>query len=306
MVPRPPLALLALLPVLAPSAAGAYTERLEVGGGTITVAVGPEEPSVPRPALRRWVERCAKTVSSYLGRFPVERYELDLVTGAGGDIHSGTTWGGRSPRTRLTVGRATTEADFETDWLLTHEMTHLAFPDMDLVHHWIEEGLATYAESIARARVGWLGQEEMWRGLANGMPQGLARRGDGPLDGTRAWGRTYWGGAIFWLLADVQIHEQTKDRRGIADALHGIAEAGGSIEVHWPIARALAAGDRATGTTVLSDLYSRLGRAAGDVTDDTLDALWKRLGVVREGRRVRLDDRAPLASVRRAISSPRS
>src|SRR6185295_14297303 len=102
------LPLLALLSVATAPASGAYTEHLEVGRGTITMSVGPEEPSVPRAALRQWVERCAKAVSTYLGRFPVERYELDLVTGAGGEIHNGTTWGGRRPRTRLTVGRATT------------------------------------------------------------------------------------------------------------------------------------------------------------------------------------------------------
>ena len=35
-----------------------------------------------------------------------------------------------------------------------------------------------------------------------------------------------------------------------------------------------------------------------------LDALWRRLGVVREGRAVRLIDDAPDAALRRAITQP--
>lgn len=35
---------------------------------------------------------------------------------------------------------------------MTHEMVHLAFPSVPDQHHWIEEGLATYVEPIARAR----------------------------------------------------------------------------------------------------------------------------------------------------------
>src|SRR5207342_3197552 len=101
-------------------------------------------------------------------------------------------------------------------------------------------------------------REAMWRGLAEGLPQGLPRPGDGGLDGTRAWGRTYWGGALFWLLADVEIREKTGNRRGLEDALRGVLKAGGNIGVSWPIDRALAAGDRATGVNILRDLYARM------------------------------------------------
>ncbi len=287
------------LALLGPPLSGAPTNRLQVGGGTIEVSIGPDEPSVAEASLLRWVERCGRTVSSYFGRFPVDRVDLDVVTGRGGKIRNGTTWGGRRPRTRVFVGRATTERDFEADWLLTHEMVHLALPEMADEHHWIEEGLATYVESVARARIGWLEPKAMWLGLAEGLPQGLPRRGDGGLDGTRAWGRTYWGGALFWLLADVEIRENTGNRRGLEDALRGVLKAGGNITVSWPIERALDAGDRATGVKILRDLYARMGPAAMDVD---LDALWKKLGVVRGAGEVTLDDRAPGAAIRRAIT----
>jgi hypothetical protein len=52
-------------------------------------------------------------------------------------------------------------------------MVHLAFPSVPQNHHWIEEGLATYVEPIARARGGNLTAEKIWVDMVEGMPQGL-------------------------------------------------------------------------------------------------------------------------------------
>ncbi|HEY7516561.1 MAG TPA: hypothetical protein VIC87_18870 [Vicinamibacteria bacterium] len=276
-------------------------ELVTVGGGTVEVHIGPPEPSVPRPALLRWVKRCATAVSAYFGRFPVENVRLNVITGSPGQIGNGMTWGGRGPVIRVSVGRDTKEADFESDWLLTHEMTHLAFPDMEEEHHWIEEGLATYVEPVARAQIGWIRPPEVWGGLADGLPKGLFRQRGQGLDGTRSWGRTYWGGALFWLLAELDLREKTKNRKGLPDALRGLQAAGGSIRVHWPIARALEAADEATGTRVLRDLYARMGPSPMDVD---LDAIWNRLGIRRERGQVTFDDSAPLARIRRTITKP--
>jgi hypothetical protein len=283
----------------APSLA-ADPELVTVGGGVLEVSIGPAEPSVPRAALLGWMKRCAQAVSSYFGRFPVDRVRLNVITGNQGRIGRGMTWGGRRPVIRVFVGRETNGADFDDDWLLTHEMTHLAFPDMADEHHWIEEGLATYVEPVARARVGWIEPSEVWDGLAEGLPKGLSRH-DGGLDGTQSWGRTYWGGALFWFLAELEIRETTANRKGLPDALRGLQAAGGSIRVHWSIDRALRAADEATGTRVLRDLYARMGPSAMDVD---LDAIWKRLGIQRARGTVTFDESAPLARIRRTITDP--
>ena len=135
------------------------------------------------------------------------------------------------------------------------------------------------------------------------MPFGLPQRGDGGLDGTRSWGRTYWGGALFCLLADVEIHRRTHNRMGLREALRGVLAAGGNIQVDWPVARVLTAADKAVGVPVLSGLYARLGSTAGPQSAE-LEQLWKDLGVVADGDGVRLVDDAPLAAVRKAITAP--
>ena len=42
------------------------------------------------------------------------------------------------------------------------------------------------------------------------MPKGLPQAGDQGLDNTGTWGREYWGGAMFCLLADIEIRKATK------------------------------------------------------------------------------------------------
>jgi hypothetical protein len=271
---------------------------LEAGGGKLEVTFGGTEPSLPRAALLAWIDTSARVVSGYFGRFPVPRARLRVVTGTRGGIGMGTTWGGDVPAIRIAVGRRASQQALDDDWVLTHEMVHLAFPDLPPEHAWAEEGLATYVEPVARARAGRVSERQVASEWAEGMPRGMPEAGAGGLDGTREWARTYWGGALFWLMADVQIRERTGGRKGLEDALRGVLDAGGSIRVAWPLARALDAGDRACGVRVLGTLHDRMGRRRLEMD---LGALLAKLGIVpRDGTAV-LDDAAPLAWVRRAI-----
>jgi len=182
-------------------------------------------------------------------------------------------------------------------------MVHLAFPSVPDEHHWIEEGIATYVEPIARAQVGDLSTETVWRELVDGLPKGLPAPGDRGLDNTHTWGRTYWGGALFCLMADIEIHRRTNNRYGLQDALRGIVRAGGNMEHDWPLTRALKAGDDAIGVQVLMELYDRM--KATPVTPD-LAAMWRDLGVRPSGDSVTFDQNAPQSSIVRSIMASRS
>jgi predicted metalloprotease with PDZ domain len=133
------------------------------------------------------------------------------------------------------------------------------------------------------------------------MPNGLPAPGDRGLDHTHTWGRTYWGGALFCLLADLEIRRETGNRRGLQDALRGIL-AVGNMETASTVEPLLAAGDRATGVAVLHSLYARM-KDSPEPTD--LEDLWRRLGVVPTGRTVRFDDSAEEAVLRRRLTARR-
>jgi hypothetical protein len=165
-------------------------------------------------------------------------------------------------------------------------------------HHWIEEGTATYVEPIARVHIGNLTAAEVWSDMLRDMHQGLPEEGDRGLDNTHTWGRTYWGGALFCLLADVGIRKNTANAKGLEHALRAINRAGGTIEADWPLERAFEAGDKATDGKTLMELYRKM-RAQPVMVD--LPDLWKQLGVGREDGKVVFDDSAPLARVRKAM-----
>ena len=105
---------------------------------------------------------------------------------------------------------------------------------------------------------------------------------------------------MFCLLADIEIRKRTGNKKGLQQALRGIVAAGGTIEQDWPVARIFSVGDKATGTTVLADLYKKM-RDKPYAPD--LDALWRDLGVSVQGGGVTFDDSAPLAPIRRAITA---
>jgi hypothetical protein len=217
-------------------------------------------------------------------------------------VHHGVTYPEGKGLIIISLGRHTTKDVLQKDWMLTHEMIHLAYPSMPQRQHWIEEGISVYVEPVARVQAGEFPVEEMWYETARDMPQGEPQSGDEGLDHTHTWGRTYWGGALFCLVADVRIREQTHNQKGLQDALRAIMDHGGVITADWPILRAFQVGDDATGTTVLVDLYKEMSDKP--VTVD-LDSMWKKLGITMQGKTVVFDDHAPEAAIRKAITQKR-
>jgi hypothetical protein len=202
---------------------------------------------------------------------------------------------------KIGLGSETIPAGLADDWMLTHEMVHLSFPSMPDEQHWIEEGIATYVEPIARIQAKQMDASSMWADLARDMPKGVPRADDKGLDHTHTWASTYWGGALFCFLADVEIRERTHNQRGLQDALRAILDAGGDIREDGKLEDALKAGDKATGVPVLTELYAKMKDHPMDVD---LSSLWQRLGIESDGKTVRLSEDAPLAAVRRSITMP--
>ena len=142
----------------------------------------------------------------------------------------------------------------------------------------------------------------MWHDLVQGLPNGLPAADDKGLEETHTWGRTYWGGALFCLVADVQIRRETQNRKGLQDALRAIVAQGGTIDHEWPLDQALAIGDRATGTHVLTRMYSEWKDKAVPVD---LPKMWDDLGIHwTAGGPIEFVSSAPLAHIREAIASP--
>jgi hypothetical protein len=274
--------------------------RLRIGRATIRLEVGGSTRRGTLDGGEAWVRRAARMTKRYYGRFPVDRLEIEVVLTGEDEVGFGQHWGGH--RIRVFAGRRTPRRELERDWVMVHEILHTAFPQVADRHRWMQEGLSTYLESLVRAHAGVLDAEAVWSRWVENMPYGLTRSGERGLDHTPRWGRVYWGGALFWLRADLRIRQRTGGRRSLRDALRGVLAAGGSARAHWAPERIMAVGDRATGTRVLTELYRTMGQNPSDVD---LQALWKRLGVVPRSDGIAFTEQAPLAPLRRRMTATR-
>jgi hypothetical protein len=284
----------------AASCPGETTDALSVRGALLCVSV--EDPTAARrELLRTWIERSANIVADYYARFPAALVTLHIGERAGEGIGGGRTTDEGGLLIRVSVGREVTAERLANDWVLVHEMIHLALPEIGWRHNWLAEGLAVYVEGVARAQAGNRAVSDVWAEDRRSMPMGLPRAGEGGMDQTPTWARTYWGGALFCLQAEVAIRRETHNTVGLQTALRAILEKTGGYAAERSIDEVLQIGDRATGTHVLTALYER-NKSSPRLTD--LDSLWRELGVPEDPATQKFDDQAPLAAIRIAITAP--
>ena len=285
----------------APAVPSAVETEVQAGGALIHVALDSDGYPVGTAELLEWVRRSAAIVAGYYAAFPVPALTISISAVDGAGVRNGRASADPLPRIQLRVGKAVSREELLHDWVLVHEMTHLALPEVGRAHAWLAEGLATYVEGVARVQAGNLSASDLWQEDFAAMPKGMPEAGDEGLDHTHTWGRTYWGGAMFCLAADVAIRERSGNTRGLQDALRAILRESGGMVASWPVERIFASGDEATGTTVLTDLYRSMrdAPAAPDLPD-----LWRRLGLSADNGVLHSEAAGKPADIREAITRP--
>jgi hypothetical protein len=284
---------------LPPPASTGTTSTLAVGSARIHLFIEGRPFNLSQQALQDWVQRSAEIVTQYYAGFPVNEVHVAIRGVRGTRVMNGSSIGSAGAVVNVSVGLSATPQALVDDWIMVHELIHLAFPSVSRSHHWLEEGLSVYVESIARANAGALGADAVWAGFLDGMHRGLPRAGDKGLDNTPTWGRTYWGGALFCLLADISIRQSTNGQKSLRDGLRGIVAAGYDITRSGDIREVLMVADRATGTTVLLDLYDEM---RDQPVPAELDSLWVDLGVAERNGAIVYNDSALQAGIRRALT----
>lgn len=305
--------------------AGSFAMKsFDAAGCRFDIAFCPGQRGPSDEDIESYVRQCAEAVGGYYGGFPVKRTLVVVTASKRHEIAMATGVSGTA--IYFPVGMSARRTRLERDWVLTHEMVHLAMPNLATEHHWLEEGLASYVEPIARAQAGIISVDEVWRSWISDMSQGQAEADSGGLDADDSWGRTYWGGAAFCLFWDAEIRARTAGKFGLSDALKGVVTDIGSLELTvLDIGRIFRAADRAVGVPVGEELYrtfgvseATLGRLDRSIERSGLektvpekplvrpmyfdfDGLWRKLGVRKEGRKVVYDDAAPWAAVRKAM-----
>src|SRR5437660_7040215 len=101
---------------------------VKVAGVTSDVTLPDESMKLSREDLLALVKASASTVANYYGRFPVPHLTLRVRSNYGSGIRHGVTYPKDGGLIVISVGRDTEIAETKDDWVLVHEMIHLAFP----------------------------------------------------------------------------------------------------------------------------------------------------------------------------------
>ena len=282
------------------SAFGAFRRRrIRQPPGAIDATLLGEPLAMGDDAALQWVGDGASCVGQLFGRFPVDASVFVLPLPGADHVVFGRVMSLAGASVMLLFGSQTAIRSEHDDWVVVHELFHLGMPSFVGEGRWLEEGLATYYEPILRARAGWTSEEALWQHFVQEMPRGLRRADEAAsIEERDDIDSTYWGGALFALLADVRIRKASGGTHSLDDVVRAaFAQMGDATHV-GSVARFLSVGDATVGGHVLADLYAGYA-VRGEAVD--LEALWKELGV--DGEPQRPLHEAPFASLRHAISS---
>jgi hypothetical protein len=283
------------------------TMEKHIAGATFRVAVVGNFSKHQIDMCMTWLEESARSVSTVSGGFPQDNVQI-LMVGIG-EQREPMPWaqvmrgGGISGQFFIDQSRPLSE--FSDDWTPTHELSHMLLPYVSSSDRWLSEGLASYYQNVLRARDGRLSEQAAWQKLHEGFRRGVeGTHGQRLQDMSRnmrqngAYMRVYWSGAAIFMLADIQLRQETNGEKSLDSVLARLHDCCMSQDKTWRARELFNKFDELSGTSIFSDLYNRHVPSAEfpDVFETYGD-----LGIDSSRRRIRLTQDAHLAEIRSAI-----
>ena len=293
------------------AAFGRFAEReIAVPGALLRLVFAGGLTPAQQARAEQWVTGAAHSVTTLYGRFPVETVQVIVAPAPRG--RGPVPWAyvsrGGGAGVHLFIDPDRSPQEFDRDWSLTHEMSHLFLPYVVARDPWLYEGLPTYLQNVLMVRGGAIDPEEGWSRLIAGFQRG-ARAGAGltlAQAGERIasrgnYLRVYWAGAAMMLEADLRLREITQGGQSLDTAIAGLAECCLAPARRWSAGELIAALDGITGTTVFGDVM-REQFESNDFPD--FKRVLVRAGVTVKDGEVVLDSAAPGAPFREALMRP--
>lgn len=285
--------------------------KLEAPGSSLRMALLDGKIALGAERIAHWVETAFRAVTAFYAQAPDDEVLVVIVPlPRERGVKFGRLLPESAPGIVMLVGEETLERDLVDDWMLVHELFHIGTPSYGAKSGWFDEGLATYFEPLIRARAGLTTESKVWEEFASEMPRGLDALTKTGLSAGESRDDIYWGGGLFCFLADVEARRRSQGAKGLEDGLRAVLRAGGNSSEVWSIDETLKAMDQGIGAPVLEELAAR-HLSKGTPVD--FERLLRELGVAKAKTkagsgprrqtelRVRFDETAPLAAVRRAI-----
>jgi hypothetical protein len=289
-------------------ALGRFDERdLQIDSSRLRTAVLDGSPAVDPEQMYAWIEDAARIVTLAYGHFPVSALQVVIVPNAGGS--EPTPWAyvirGGNPAVHFFVNQRRPLAEFYDDWTATHELSHLFLPFVNYEDAWLSEGIATYYQTVLRARAGRLSESDAWSRLHAGFRSGrtsapgltLAQATEGMYHGG-TFMRVYWQGAAMLFLADVRLRQRSRGEQSLDTALAALQACCLVWPRAWSAKEVLAKLDELTGDSVFGEILQAYV-SSRDFPD--LSEAYQLLGLSPGGEMLELAPTAAQRALREAI-----
>ena len=297
--------------------------RIELPGGVLRVATVINGDDKQREKLVGWVRRVGQALLTAYGQLPLADVQVWLVSVDNLSIagrfaallQPGAVLGGESARgqgnaLQLDVDPNRSEQEFNEDWTAVHELSHLLHPYLGDRGSWLGEGLATYYQNVLRARGGLLTSKQAWQRLASGFQRSQAgpyaeslEQAAADMGRSHAFLRVYWSGAAYWLTVDMELRRISGGKLTLDTALHRFRHCCLPAYNEWKPEDFVAKLDAVLGVKTFTMHYREFARIQ---RFPDWQASLARLGVRAGEDSVTLDESAPDASIRIAITALRA
>lgn len=296
-------------------------ERVDAAGATFQVA-RLDDGRAPIQ-LNEWIAASAEAVATlstsatpHGGTYPVPSVNvLVLPTRVTRPIVVAFFSRGGGPTATVYVGDGPVPdpSDIEATgrWALTHELAHAWMPPVKSDEAWLNEGLATWHQELLARRAHMIADDlGFWRELVRGLMTGKERAATDGLTTAQASARmhelgtyqhAYWSGVGIMLIAEVAARRRGASLDDFVRALRAAIPRDDKARS----ARELLATPRAGAARLAAEVLTATYAQQQDATFPDVDPVLRALGVIvdDDGNVVRLDDDAPDAAIRRAITS---
>jgi len=198
---------------------------------TVTIKIAGTFSQQERGKIMEWLGGAMEGVRRVYGEWPQERLIIRVErSGLGSSSNSPVPWGqvvrgrGSAPDEVLLQLNLGANTELAKDWTVYHELSHTLIPYKSGAR-WLSEGLASYYQNIVQARLGLLGEQQMWAKLYAGFKRGAAQNASDRRtlqqvsDGAGQYMRIHWHGALYWLTVDADLRRSSANRRSLDGAL---------------------------------------------------------------------------------------
>lgn len=271
-----------------------------LGGLPFTMAVLEGARAASDAGLDRWLAAAVDCVAQpWGGRFPIPRAQVVVVPSGPSrePVDFGHAYQSGGAAVVLDLASTARDSDLPLEWILVHELLHLAMPWIVGEDAWLGEGFVTYYQEVLRARAGAFGDAGPWQALEEGFQRGRSQpsvrtlaEDSRDMHARHAYYRVYWSGAALALRMDVTLQQSTRGRLSLDDALRLWSSAAFRARRGWRALDLLSETERALG---VGGLVAPARAALAAAGFPAIDDLYARLGLSVDPRgRVALLERA--------------